>query len=167
MTLEKIVSLFEPQPNGCILFAPHKQPYSRYCRVSLNGKLVDAHRAVWALMHGPIPASMHVCHTCDQTRCVNIHHLFLGTRSDNMRDMVAKGRANRAVGENNGSHKLTSSQVEEILGSSEKGTSIAKRLGVSDTAVSNVRRGRTWKHLIASFSPTTSFSAPLKGAVAP
>jgi hypothetical protein len=59
---------------------------------------VKAHRIAWELVHGPIPAGLYILHHCDNPACCNAfdtaHHLFLGTKTDNNRDMVAKGRAN-------------------------------------------------------------------------
>lgn len=57
-----------------------------------NGKNMTAPRMVWTQCEGPIPAGMQVLHTCDNPGCVNPAHLWLGTRSDNMRDMTRKGR---------------------------------------------------------------------------
>lgn len=51
-----------------------------------------AHRFMWTAVRGEIPIGMFVCHHCDNPRCVRIGHLALGTATDNMRDMVAKGR---------------------------------------------------------------------------
>lgn len=51
-----------------------------------------AHRMAWQLANGPIPDGKLVCHTCDNRKCCNPAHLFLGTLSDNMRDCSAKGR---------------------------------------------------------------------------
>jgi len=63
-----------------------------YGQTSIDGKHLLAHRVAWALEHGPIPEGLHVLHKCDNPPCVRHHHLFLGTRSDNMRDCVQKGR---------------------------------------------------------------------------
>jgi hypothetical protein len=59
-----------------------------------NKKCWLAHRLAYYKKYGAIPADMHVCHKCDNRKCINPDHLFLGTRLDNMRDMIAKGRAN-------------------------------------------------------------------------
>lgn len=65
-----------------------------YGSFSIQGQQHMAHRASWIIHHGnsDIPRGMVVCHTCDNPQCVNPEHLFLGTQSDNAKDMFKKGR---------------------------------------------------------------------------
>lgn len=106
-----------------------------------------AHRTAWEIAHGFIPDGLLVLHRCDNPRCVNIAHLFLGTHLDNVRDMLGKGR-DRMVGERNHRVKLTADIIREIRMSRETGIAIAKRLGVTSKTISCVRGRKVWKHII-------------------
>lgn len=64
-----------------------------YGRFKLNGKLVGSNRLALAINLGlEIEEIEDCCHICDNPPCVNPKHLFMGTRSDNMRDCAKKGR---------------------------------------------------------------------------
>jgi len=63
-----------------------------YGGVRVDGEMWLAHRWVWVEANGPIPPGLCVLHSCDNPRCVNLDHLFLGTQQENMADMVSKGR---------------------------------------------------------------------------
>jgi hypothetical protein len=109
-----------------------------------------AHRLMWELANAEeIPPGLHVMHSCDNPSCVNPKHLSLGTRSDNMSDMVRKGRG--SVGEKNGSSKLRTSEVLEIKRLISEGKmfhrEIAAIYNVSRTHMSDIKSGRRWKHL--------------------
>lgn len=51
-----------------------------------------AHREAWKIVNGEIPEGMFICHKCDNPRCCNPEHLFLGTAKDNNADMIKKDR---------------------------------------------------------------------------
>jgi hypothetical protein len=53
------------------------------------------HRLAWTLRYGTIPKGMQLCHRCDEPRCVNPDHHFVGTHEDNMADRRQKHRARR------------------------------------------------------------------------
>ncbi len=73
-------------------------PWTAYCnpmgygKISWRGKPRIASRVSMEIAGFDIPDDLHVCHTCDNPPCVNPAHLFVGTRSDNMQDSIAKGR---------------------------------------------------------------------------
>jgi len=59
-----------------------------------KGKLIPAHRLSYMIFKGEINDSKYVCHTCDNAKCINPDHLWLGTQKENMHDMIKKNRSN-------------------------------------------------------------------------
>lgn len=107
-----------------------------YGAIQYEGKKLSAHRVSWQLHNGEIPEGMHVLHKCDNRRCVNPEHLFVGTHQDNMKDRSQKGRAARPPqGDKNWAAKLIGSTRTEAksdwLNSSLIGQEVAKKFGMS------------------------------------
>ena len=91
--LANIGSKWTPEPNtGCWLWTGGLLP-TGYPKFYIRRKMLIGSRAALLLYRGVVPApGMYVCHHCDTPSCVNPDHLFVGTPSDNQRDMHAKGR---------------------------------------------------------------------------
>lgn len=110
-----------------------------------------AHRASWEIHNGPIPEGLLICHHCDNPPCCNPGHLFLGTRSDNVQDAMAKGRMRwkgaPQPGTKNPMAKLTESQVREIKASTGPQKYVATAYGVSPALIHKIRDGHLWPHI--------------------
>lgn len=116
----------------------------------VNGVLHRHHRIACAESHGvPIERlkGLEVMHLCDNPACVNPKHLQLGTHTDNMRDMFAKGRRIAAVGEKTGRARLTDLEAKEIRESAGSHRAIAARFGIDPSQVSRIKTRKTWRHL--------------------
>lgn len=114
------------------------------------GKIWDnrtelAHRFSYKLAFGPIPKGLYVCHHCDNPSCVNPEHLFIGTNSDNLRDLVNKGKFHPATGEAHGSARLTSEEVRRIRNETMTARAAAALFGISERHVRGIRQGKTWR----------------------
>lgn len=112
-----------------------------------------SHRGAWEMLIGEIPAGLKVLHKCDNPKCCNPKHLFIGTSQDNTLDMFAKGRGYIPApkGERNSHCKLTESQVLEIRKQFTIGESsfkeLAHTMNVSPATISSIVKRRTWKHI--------------------
>lgn len=142
-----------------------KNKKNGYGKFWLDGRMHRAHRISYLIYVGKIPDGMLVCHKCDNPKCVNPNHLFLGTVADNNADKAAKGRAPRVTGVRHGINtkpertargslhgcaKLTEANVSRIIGLLAAGVSaktICAAYGVSVSAVSLIARGKTWRHV--------------------
>jgi hypothetical protein len=113
---------------------------------------VTAHRFAYALAFGYIPPRMQVCHHCDNRRCVNPAHLFLGDWKANADDCTAKGRQNPWQGEQGHVNKLTEVDVLNIRRrlAARQGTirGMAREYGVDRSTMQNVIHGRSWRYLL-------------------
>jgi hypothetical protein len=135
-----------------------------YGQIWVNGRMMLAHRVAYELEHGSIPEGLDALHHCDNPCCINPEHLFLGTKADNVADMVAKGRQakgerngmrlhpeRRPRGERHGSAKVTAEQVRDLRARFAAGgitqTQLAREAGISRYALSLLLSGRTWAHV--------------------
>jgi hypothetical protein len=143
----------------CWLWQSYKRD-NGYGLFWFNGKLVRAHRFSYSLFYQiPLDPEEVLCHRCDEKLCVNPHHMFVGTRADNVRDMREKGRGklpNEFFGANNrrgvdlSCSKLSEEQVLEIRLRRVKGESLldlSHAFQVVESVISEICRGRAWSHL--------------------
>lgn len=123
-----------------------------------------AHRASWVMAHGEIPEGLWVLHKCDVRACVNPDHLFLGTPTDNVRDMMSKGRHYHGDrqwtrkhpervprGEKAVHAKLTAEKVREMrrlfaAGGISK-MELSRRFGVTHATVRRILSRTIWTHV--------------------
>ena len=131
------------ESSGCWIWSRSINNWG-YGRIGPGRSERAAHRLSYRTFRGEIPDGMNVLHRCDVPRCVNPAHLFLGTNTDNMRDMASKGRTAVKRGEDNPISKLTDRAVAEIRASTETSAFLARKFGVSHKAIRLVRGGVTW-----------------------
>jgi hypothetical protein len=140
---------------GCMEWQGAITASTGYGKVKSAGRAIDTHRAAWIALNGPIPNGLHVCHTCDNRSCINGTHLFLGTHSENMLDAARKGRLprNNKHGIESPAAKLTEAQVLEIHFLALTGMftqkQIAEQYGIERTTVGGIKRGESWRHILA------------------
>ena len=120
-----------------------------YGAFNIKGVIVYVHKLSWCVHNGPVPSGLCVLHTCDNRKCVNPDHLFLGTIADNNRDKELKGRGVYPYGSWSGMSKLNEEQVMNIKSRLEKESlsSIAREYGVSVHAIYCIKHNITWKHV--------------------
>ena len=123
-----------------------------------------AHRFSWAYhTQSEILRGMMVCHSCDNPRCVNPAHLWLGDARDNVHDMHRKGRAPYQGGERSHRAKITETQALAILADCRPYTAIAAEYGVTTMTVSDIKCRRSWSHLKVDFIGHAPRVSPKRG----
>ena len=121
---------------GCI----HSSGYPSF--KDYGGKNGTAHRASWIIYKGEIPNGLFVLHKCDNKKCTNPDHLFLGTSQNNAEDRQKKHRGKK--------QKLIENQVVEIrklynMGVTQK--RLATDFKVSSNSIWKIVNRITWKYI--------------------
>lgn len=122
--------------------------YGQVNRPKVSSHPLAAHRYSWLLTRGPIPDGLIVRHTCDMPLCVRPEHLLLGTKAQNSRDMVERGRHREAALRR---AKVTPEKVIEMRARYAAGgvtyRSLAAEYGLDFANVGHIIRRRTWTHI--------------------
>ena len=145
-------------PKGCWLWTGHcGKGKNNYGLIGVGGrgpkqKLIRTNRASWIIFRGPIPEGMNVCHRCDNPRCVNPKHLFLGTQSHNMKDAFKKGRLGNRKGIHNTHSKISEADVLEIRRRYQRykhgcKEALAKEFGLRPGTIVSIVRRLSWTHI--------------------
>lgn len=111
-------------------------------------KIWRAHRFSYNQFVNPIPEGLFVCHKCDQPLCTNPKHLFLGTSNENFEDCRKKMR--HVMGSRCHNAKITEVEalnIKLLLHNGCKTIHVSNKLSVAYNIVSNIKYGKTWKHI--------------------
>jgi hypothetical protein len=136
-------------PNGdCWNWRGYIHSRFGYGVFSFDGKQQRANRLSFMFSNGVDPKDLCVCHSCDNRKCVNPAHLWLGTYKDNTQDMISKGRNSR--GEDRPLAKRTEKDILKIIELYKDGMTpkkISDTLGINLGAVGKVLHRKSWTYL--------------------
>lgn len=122
-----------------------------YAQFRVDTIKTGAHRFSWELVNGKIPDGLFVLHKCDNRKCVNPNHLFLGTNQDNMNDRNFKNRQAKLRGELNGVSVLKDKDILEIRNKYEKEgiiqSELARMYSVTPQHIWQIVHYKQWKHI--------------------
>jgi hypothetical protein len=110
-----------------------------------KNRKIKAHRVAYEDQIGPIPSGLNVLHHCDNRRCCNGAHLFIGTQQDNIRDMVAKGRQVTWV--THPQAKFNAEQVRQIRIDLRPVREIARYYGVHHESIRRIKKQTRYRNV--------------------
>lgn len=106
-------------------------------------RLLAAHRVAFEMRYGRVPSGKLLCHTCDNRACVNPIHLFLGTQSENIADMVSKGRCwNRKVSDDD------VRRIRELSAAGKNSNQLAVVFSLHPATIRRIRARKQAAHVL-------------------
>lgn len=140
--LERLLNKTKLSETGCLEWTGYCQK-TGYGRIKVSGEALTTHRVSWETYKGKIPMGMHVLHKCDNRKCVNPEHLYLGTQLENNQDTWKRKRRLPMAGENSPRVKLTDEQVLEIIKCKLTPKQISDQYNISSSYVWSLRNLKT------------------------
>lgn len=125
--VERFKFLTKRMPNGCLEWQGPIAP-NGYGQTKWNRAYFSAHKFSWTLHRGNVQDGMLVLHKCDNKRCVDPEHLYIGTGQQNSADAIARGQIK--TGTQHALSKLTDAQIAEARNSAESIKGMAAKFGV-------------------------------------
>lgn len=136
-----------PLVNGVHCLCSTLATRSGYPRIGIaSGKMRTASRVAYQEANKVVLTSAeHVCHDCDNKKCIEPLHLFLGDNLINVADKMRKGRQLKGV--QIGLSKLTPEQALEIFRDPRSHRVLAKIFDLGPSTVAAIKTGRSWSHV--------------------
>jgi ribosomal protein S13 len=129
---------------GCHICTSHRitdRGYPVCARKVMGKKYYLDSRYLWSLKYGDIESENHICHKCDNPRCINLNHLFLGSNGDNVADKVGKSRQARHS-------SLSDEDIRKIkMNTNKSSLKLSKEYDVSDSEIRRIWNEDIHRHI--------------------
>ncbi len=156
-TKQRLLSNIEINSNGCWNWEGFIAPsgYGKITAIRLG--VQSTHRLSWLIHKGKIPDGRWVLHTCDNKKCCNPDHLYLGTVKENVKDAMERGQfpkgPNKKKGFIGSKHPLTELNEDKVryikflCKNNFNRSEICSFFGVKKHVIGQIARNKTWKHV--------------------
>lgn len=141
-TTDTILSkVYKNEHSGCWEWQGSKNNEG-YGQVSYQGKIHLVHRLTYELIIGRIESDMYVCHKCDNPKCCNPAHLFIGTPRDNQIDCRLKNRNPTSKINYNNALK-----IKRLFNDGYSRKEISQQYSISYQQVCRIINGKYWNYV--------------------